>query len=95
VEAVLARHGAELVIHGHNHINMLTWRPSGSGMVPVVGAPSASLGRRHRHEPLARYNLFRIDLAAGAIELIGRGLAEPGGAVVEIERRMLLPKVQP
>jgi 3',5'-cyclic AMP phosphodiesterase CpdA len=89
VEAVLARHGAELVVHGHNHIDMLAWHPSGSGMVPVVGTPSASLGSRHRHEPLARYNLFRIDPAAGAIELIGRGLAEPDGAVVEIERRHL------
>ncbi len=89
LEAVLQRHGAELVVHGHNHRNMLAWRPSGSGMLPVVGAPSASLGRLHGHEPLARYNLFRIDPAAGAIELVGRGLAEPGGGVVEIERRSL------
>jgi 3',5'-cyclic AMP phosphodiesterase CpdA len=89
VEAVLQRHGAELVVHGHNHRNMLAWRPSGSGMVPVVGAPSASIGRLRGHEPLARYNLFRIDPAAGRIELVGRGLAEPGGAVVELERRRL------
>jgi 3',5'-cyclic AMP phosphodiesterase CpdA len=89
VEQVLQRHGAELVVHGHNHRNMLAWRPSGSGMVPVVGAPSASLGQPHRHEPLARYNLFRINTEAGAIELVGRGLAEPEGRVVEIERRRL------
>jgi len=89
LEAVLQRHGAELVVHGHNHRNMLAWRPSGSGMLPVVGAPSASLGRLHRHEPLARYNLFRIDPGAGAIDLAGRGLTEPEGAVVEIERRSL------
>ena len=58
-------------------------------MFPIVGAPSASLGRLHRHEPLARYNLLRIDPAAGAIELIGRGMAEPGGTIVEVERRSL------
>jgi hypothetical protein len=86
---MLARHGAELAVHGHNHRNMLAWRPSVSGSFPVVGAPSASQGKLHRHEPLARYNLFRIDAAAGAIGLIGRGLAEPGGAIVEIERRSL------
>jgi hypothetical protein len=89
LEAVLQRHGAELVVHGHNHLNMLAWRSSGSGAFPIVGAPSASLGRRHRHEPLARYNLYRIDAGAGAVHLIGRGLKEPGGEIVEIERRSL------
>jgi 3',5'-cyclic AMP phosphodiesterase CpdA len=95
LETILQRHGAELVLHGHNHRNMLAWRPSAAATFPVVGAPSASQGRRHGHEPLARYNLFRIDVAARAVELIGRGLAEPGGSIVEIERRTLLPKVEP
>src|SRR5581483_1931953 len=58
--AVLERHGAELVIHGHNHHSTLEWCATGAGKVPVVGVPSASLGRPHRREPLARYNLFRI-----------------------------------
>jgi len=94
LEAVLARHGAELVIHGHNHINMLAWGTGPSGRFPVVGAPSASLGRRHRHEPLGRYNLYRIEPAERSIAVVGRGLAEPGGPVVELERRALTPKVQ-
>jgi 3',5'-cyclic AMP phosphodiesterase CpdA len=87
--AVLQRHGAELVIHGHNHRNMLAWLKGKVGVCPVVGTPSASLGRRHGREPLARYNLFRIDAISRTIELIGRGLTEPGGSVVEIERRKL------
>jgi 3',5'-cyclic AMP phosphodiesterase CpdA len=95
LEAVLRRHGAELVVHGHNHRNMLAWLEGKSGVCPVVGTPSASLARRHGREPLARYNLLRIVAATPAIELIGRGLAEPGGNIVEIERRMLLPKPQP
>jgi 3',5'-cyclic AMP phosphodiesterase CpdA len=94
LERVLARHGAELVIHGHNHINMLAWGEGASGRFPVVGAPSASLGRLHKREPLARYNLYRISGPARGIEMIGRGLAEPGGAVVELARRMLVPRVQ-
>jgi 3',5'-cyclic AMP phosphodiesterase CpdA len=95
LEELLQRHGAELVVHGHNHRNTLAWRTSSAGAFPVVGAPSASLGRRHRHEPLARYNLYRIDAGARVIELIGRGLAEPEGGIVEVERRNLLPKVEP
>jgi 3',5'-cyclic AMP phosphodiesterase CpdA len=91
LQAVLARHGAELVIHGHNHINMLAWGTGPSGRFPIVGAPSASLGRKHRHEPLGRYNLLRIDPARRRVDLVGRGLAEPGGAIVELERRALVP----
>jgi 3',5'-cyclic AMP phosphodiesterase CpdA len=99
--AVLKRGGAELAIHGHNHRNMQAWLSctSDAGDAPrriaVVGAPSASLGRAHRRETLARYNLFRIGCEpAGAgeawqVELVGRGLAEPDGPVVEIERRLL------
>jgi 3',5'-cyclic AMP phosphodiesterase CpdA len=87
---VLAEKGAELVVHGHNHTNMLTWLQAASGPIPVVGAPSASLGRAYKEEPLARYNLFRIQGAGPwTVELVGRGLAEPGGRVVEIERRAL------
>ena len=55
----------------------------------MVGAPSASLGRPHKGEPLARYNLYRIDGPPWAIELIGRGLEEAGGEIVELERRSL------
>jgi 3',5'-cyclic AMP phosphodiesterase CpdA len=105
LEAVLERGGAELAIHGHNHRNMLGWLPCSAGpdaghdtapgRVAVVGAPSASRGRSHRHEALGRYNLYRIERtgSGGAqpwrIELVGRGLAEPDGPVVELDRREL------
>jgi 3',5'-cyclic AMP phosphodiesterase CpdA len=103
LQAVLERAGAELVIHGHNHRNMLAWLPRTPGPVgrdgeggrtAVVGAPSASLGRGHGREALARYNLYRIapnsaGREARHVELVGRGLAEPGGPVVELERRHL------
>lgn len=91
LERVLAQHGAELVIHGHNHLNMLAWLESASGAIPIVGTPSGSLGRTYKDEPLARYNLFRIEGSGSrSIELIGRGLAEPSGRVVELERRLLV-----
>jgi 3',5'-cyclic AMP phosphodiesterase CpdA len=91
LEALLARHGAELVIHGHNHMNVLAWRRGPAGAFPIVGAPSASLGQRHGREPLARYNLYRVDSTSRGIEMIGRGLAEPGAPVTELERRTLAP----
>lgn len=92
LQAVLARHGAELVIHGHNHRNMLAWVEGPSVSIPVVGTPSGSLGRSHRHEPLGRYNLFRIAAQPSpSVELIGRGLIEADGPPIEIERRMLVP----
>jgi 3',5'-cyclic AMP phosphodiesterase CpdA len=91
LQALLARHGAELVIHGHNHHNMFAWCAAACGPVPVVGAPSAALARHHKSEPLARYNLYRIAGPPWTIELIGRGLEHPGGAIVELERRRLAP----
>jgi len=87
LEASLGRTGAELVIHGHNHQNMLQ---QAAGAL-IVGAPSASLGRPYKGEPLARYNLYRIEGSdPWSIELIGRGLAEPSGAIVELERCTLM-----
>lgn len=91
MQRVLRAHGAELVIHGHNHRSMLAWCPSPSGAVPIVGAPSASLGLRHGREDLARYNLYRLDGPPWTVDLVGRGLAEPGGPIRELERRSLRP----
>lgn len=88
LEAILTHHGAELVLHGHNHLSMLSVRRWSAGTIPVVGVPSASLGRSHKAEPLARYHLFRIE-PGGTIEQVSRGLTQPDGPVVEIERRML------
>lgn len=98
VERVLTNHGAELVLHGHNHRNMLEMRTTREGgKLAVIGVPSASLRHAHGEEPAARYNLLRIE-SSGAIDagqrgpvarvhLIGRGLTEPDGPIVEIERR--------
>jgi 3',5'-cyclic AMP phosphodiesterase CpdA len=103
LERVLEQGGTELVIHGHNHRNMLAWLPCSSagrdnpsgGRIAVVGAPSASRGRHHHHEALGRYNLYRIERTAPdsrqpwRIKMVGRGLAAPDGPVVELDQREL------
>jgi 3',5'-cyclic AMP phosphodiesterase CpdA len=90
---VLARHGAELVLHGHEHTASEHWHPAPSGHIPIIGVPSASLARPHKKEPPARYHLYRLALDTNrpTIELISRGLAEPDGPIVELERRLIVP----
>lgn len=90
---VLARHGAELVLHGHEHREMLAWHPTPAGRIPIIGVPSASLAVPYKKEPLARYNLYRLqtDASSPRIEMIARGLAEPGGPVVELARKWIDP----
>jgi 3',5'-cyclic AMP phosphodiesterase CpdA len=88
LRAVIAEHGAELLIHGHDHVHSLAWIAAPGTRVPVVGVPSASAAFG-RHNP-AGYNLYRITGAPGAwqCEAISRGLidgesvGERGRAVV-------------
>jgi 3',5'-cyclic AMP phosphodiesterase CpdA len=65
LRAILARTGAELVLHGHTHRTSFERVPGPAGAIPVVGVPSSS-ARGHRPERRARYHLYRIEAAAGA-----------------------------
>jgi 3',5'-cyclic AMP phosphodiesterase CpdA len=59
---IIAIHGAELILHGHNHRAMLAHMEGPGGLVPVVGVPSASAipgSPNHR----AAYHEFRIERA--------------------------------
>ena len=58
--AVLARAGAELVIHGHDHADeRATLEGPGGAKIPVVGAGSASYAGGP--ERRSRYNVYEID----------------------------------
>jgi 3',5'-cyclic AMP phosphodiesterase CpdA len=85
---VLARHGAELLIHGHNHRRQIVWLDGPTGRIPAIGVPSASEAPPGEHDP-AGYNLYRIDGARGAwrCQAITRGIV--GNGVVELERMEL------
>lgn len=88
LRAVLARQGAELVIHGHNHRRQLVWLDGPKGRIPAIGVPSASEAPPGKHDP-AGYNLYRIQGSRGAwrCEVITRGIV--GDGVAELEQRLL------
>jgi 3',5'-cyclic AMP phosphodiesterase CpdA len=90
LRAVLARHGAELVIHGHDHERSLIYLDGARRRIPVIGVPSASEAPPGKHDP-AGYNLYRIEGANNAwrCEVISRGLSQDGKSVVEIARTVL------
>jgi 3',5'-cyclic AMP phosphodiesterase CpdA len=95
LEDVLARCGAELVLHGHNHRDNHVDFAWAEGRIPVVGVASGSAGRTHKDEPLGRYNLLRIAPGADGpqIECITRGLDATGSFVEQVGRKLLrVPK---
>lgn len=94
LEAVLVKHGADLVLHGHNHRDMLAWRTWRNGEFPVVGVASGSAARHHKSEPMARYNLFRIEKSANGVEIDWRvrGLDEVGRSIVTLAEEKLVSR---
>ncbi len=90
-KAVIASRGAELVLHGHDHLNMVNWLDGpDNARVPAVGVPSASARPGMDHDA-AGYNLYRIDGAPGAwrCEMVSRAIGEDG-KVAEIKRGALI-----
>ncbi len=58
---VLAGHGAELLLHGHDHRYSVIWLEGPRGTkIPAVGVPSASASSRHGSEDEAGFHVFRI-----------------------------------
>jgi 3',5'-cyclic AMP phosphodiesterase CpdA len=91
IRRVLEEHGAELVIHGHDHLHAVEWIEGPAGRIPVVGVPSASAALDGEDDPAA-YHLFRIDGTPGAwrCELIVRGVSADQAGIVERTRRSLI-----
>jgi 3',5'-cyclic AMP phosphodiesterase CpdA len=88
---VISAHGAELVLHGHDHLHMLNWLSGPDGArVPAVGVPSASAAWGASKDAAA-YNLYAIDGAPGAwsCEMISRGIGA-AGTVMQQRRLKLL-----
>jgi 3',5'-cyclic AMP phosphodiesterase CpdA len=60
LRALLKQRGAELILHGHDHIHSTMWIDGPSGAIPAIGVPSAS-ALAHGRYPAAAYNLFSIE----------------------------------
>jgi 3',5'-cyclic AMP phosphodiesterase CpdA len=58
--AVIAEHGAELVVHGHEHRDLRGELPGPNGPVPVLGVPSGTYGASDTTRT-ARYRVLDID----------------------------------
>jgi 3',5'-cyclic AMP phosphodiesterase CpdA len=87
---VIAAHGADLLLHGHDHLAMLNWLEGPGGTrVPAVGVPSASAAPGTTKNA-GGYNLYRVDGSPGAwrCEMISRGI-DAAGNITE-QKRMLL-----
>ena len=85
-EAALIDAGAELLIHGHNHRDMISWRDTATGPLPIVGAAAAGDGR---------YNIYRLERFADntcRIEYVMRGPGGTDAGFSEIHRKLLSPE---
>ena len=79
---VIRRHGAELILHGHNHKLFVDSLPGPTKPVPVVGVPSAS-AIKGKPGNRAGYHLFTIEGegSSARIDLRARGLL-PGKEMI-------------
>lgn len=87
---VLKTAGAELVLHGHTHLETLYWLDGKDGQVPVVGVPSASESPGGKR-PASGYNLISIDRSnAGWHARLQRfGLESSGHKFVQVGEQAL------
>ena len=91
LQTVLARTGAELVVHGHRHRSWFGSIAGPAAAVPIAGVRSASdVGKRE--ERRAQYHLYRFDPTdpGGPIELEVRGYDPAGRRVVSEEQRPIV-----
>ncbi|MDX2479024.1 MAG: metallophosphoesterase [Desulfuromusa sp.] len=89
--AVLARQGAELVLHGHAHTPLFSELPTPIGKIPVIGAPSASELNPEAGK-CAKYNIYRISQTGmnWQLNISVRGYSESLGRFVP-EKEFSLP----
>ncbi len=86
---VIQAHGAELVLHGHDHRQTVYELETAGGPAFIVGVPSASEAVEGR-APAARYNEYNIERCGNGwrVEMVGRAAASTD-QVWECERRAL------
>lgn len=87
---VIARHGAELVLHGHTHQPTRLSLVGPKGAVPVIGVPAATQ-RPDGDHPAAGFNLFDIERTDAGFRMRHRLMqAIADGAFVETRSEEIL-----
>ncbi len=87
-EAALTDVGADLLVHGHNHRDMISWRETATGPLPIVGAAAAGDGGYNI------YSLTRSEDGACRIAVsIRRAPVGGGEPFVEIAQKVLDPAI--
>jgi 3',5'-cyclic AMP phosphodiesterase CpdA len=59
LRALLARHGVEMIVHGHTHRSSMAHLPEVRGTIPIIGVPSAS-ARGAKPERRAGYHIYEV-----------------------------------
>lgn len=88
--ALLLRHGAALVLHGHDHRFVEGRLPGPRGQIPVLGVASGT-ALAWQNRPAAHYHLLTFGKPGGkgSIELRVRGYDPAAGRFVATDRRTL------
>ena len=84
-EAALVEAGAELLLHGHNHRDMISWRDTKTGPLPIVGAAAAGEGSYNV------YDLARAENGACRINVSIRRASAAGDPAAEVAQHVLDP----
>lgn len=95
--AVLARRGAELILHGHGHVSVARELVAGERNIPVLGVPSASNSSSDPRRT-ASYHLCRFERATGGwtLRLTARVYSPAGRRFVFArEKDLFLPVPAP
>ncbi len=89
---MLREAGAELVIHGHNHVQSVEMHKRRNGAdIPIIGVASASaVPGTKKH--MATYHIyeFNVNENGASLEMVTRGSKDGGASVSEVERRMIM-----
>lgn len=89
--AVVARDGAELVLHGHKHKAMMQKISGPDGDVNVIGVPSAS-NPGNNPERGGAYNIYRVGGKSGdwSCEMESYGFVPSGTGIAKIRSAKLI-----
>jgi len=93
VRTVIKRAGAELILHGHTHIDSFQHIDGRDGPVPVIGVPSATTAPGGK-KPAGRYNIFEIEPEQNAwsVSMLERGLTANGDVADIATNRFRVPR---